>query len=137
MAFKSAIELLEERLRFSLEAQGKSHEYLKQHLEKVWQIYYDLEARTHDLEVQVNLLTRLMTTIALENLGIDLKEFRRLIRRVEKELTNDSEIAHLESLFSLDSKHPSHENKNQKRTLRKKPNDSKKNKEDPGLNPPK
>ncbi len=106
--FKKTLELLEARIRMELASYNRSNEYIKQHLEKLWQIYHDLETRMHDTEVQVNLLTRLLTTLSLEHLQIDLRHFRRLIRRMEKELEIDSEIAHLEDLFQLEPKLPRH-----------------------------
>lgn len=111
LAFKKTLELLEARIKLELGSQGKSNDYIKQHLDKLWRIFHELETRTHDLEVQVNLITRLITVLSLENLGIDLRNFRRLIRRVEKELEVDTEVAHLESLFSLEPKDPAHKHK--------------------------
>jgi hypothetical protein len=98
------LDLLEERLHLEQGTSKRSLEYMKQHLNKLWEAHNQQEERMNDSEIQVNLLTRLMTTICLERLGVRLSEFRKLIRRTEKELADDSEIAHLDGLFALDTK---------------------------------
>lgn len=57
--------------------------------------------RLTDLEVHVNLLARLLTTLCLEKLGIRAEALKRLVRRVEKEAVRDSQIMELESLYKL------------------------------------
>jgi len=116
------LDLLEERVRMEQGAGKKTYDYLKQHIDKLWQIYNNHEERLNDSELQVNLLTRLITTLCLEKLGYRLSEFRKLIRRTEKELADDSEIAHLESLFSLETKDdPDASASPKKTTVKKKP----------------
>ncbi|SRR5258706_1989145 len=105
---KEMMDLVQQRVSQGHQNLDKVLSYLKDHLEKLWKIYNDSEERVGDLEVQVNLLTRLVTTICLESLGMRLSEFRRLIRRMEKEAEEDSEIAHLETLYSLEPKNPTH-----------------------------
>ena len=103
-AIMQQLDLLEERLHLEQGTNKRTFDYIKQHLKKLWEAHNQQEERVNDSEIQVNLLTRLMTTICLERLGIRLSEFRKLIRRTEKELADDSEIAHLEGLFALDAK---------------------------------
>jgi len=98
------MELLEERVRMEQGVSKKTYDYMKQHVNKLWEIHNNHDERLNDMELQINLLTRLLTTLCLEKLGYRLSEFRKLIRRTEKELADDSEIAHLESLFSLEAK---------------------------------
>jgi hypothetical protein len=57
--------------------------------------------RLTDLEVHVNLLARLLTTLCLEKWGIKADALKRLVRRVEKEAVRDSQIMELESLYKL------------------------------------
>ena len=61
--------------------------------------------RLTDLEVHVNLLARLLTTLCIEKLGIRVGALRRLVRRVEKEALRDSQIVELESLYNLPHGH--------------------------------
>ena len=103
-AVMQQLDLLEERMRLEQGTNKRTFDYIKQNLKKLWEAHNQQEERMNDSEIQVNLLTRLMTTICLERLGIRLSEFRKLIRRTEKELADDSEIAHLEGLFALDIK---------------------------------
>jgi hypothetical protein len=62
------------------------------------------EDRLTDLEVHVNLLARLLTTLCLEKLGIRADALKRLVRRVEKEALRDSQIMELESLYKLSNR---------------------------------
>ncbi len=78
------------------------------------------EVRLTDIEVHVNILARLLTTLCIEKLGIRLGALKRLVRRVEKEAVRDSQIMELESLYKL-----SHGNS------KKIPSTSAKPKEDP------
>jgi hypothetical protein len=64
------------------------------------------EDRLIDLEVHVNLLARLLTTLCLEKLGIRADALKRLVRRVEKEALRDSQIMELESLYKLSNGNP-------------------------------
>jgi len=114
------MDLLEERVRMEQGASKKSYDYTKQHLNKLWEIHNNHEERLNDMELQINLLTRLITTLCLEKLGYRLSEFRKLIRRTEKELADDSEIAHLESLFSLESRSDADLSISSKKTIVKK-----------------
>lgn len=57
--------------------------------------------RLTSIEVHVNILARLLTTLCIEKLGIRLGALRRLVRRVEKEAVRDSQIMELESLYKL------------------------------------
>ncbi len=54
-----------------------------------------------DIEIRINLLTRLLTTLCVENLGIRAPTLKRVIKRIEKEAFRDSQIMELESLYSL------------------------------------
>ena len=64
------------------------------------------EDRLADLEIHVNLLARLLTTLCLEKLGIRAESLKRLVRRVEKEALRDSQIMELESLYKLSNGNP-------------------------------
>ena len=60
-----------------------------------------VDDRLTGLEVHVNILARLLTTLCIEKLGIRIGALRRLVRRVEKEAVRDSQIMELESLYKL------------------------------------
>lgn len=62
--------------------------------------------RLTNLEVHVNLLARLLTTLCIEKLGIRVGALKRLVRRIEKEALRDSQIMELESLYNLSHGHP-------------------------------
>ena len=57
--------------------------------------------RLSDLEAHVNLLTRLLTALCIEKLGMRLGVLRRLVKRIESEAIRDSQIMELESLYKL------------------------------------
>ncbi len=57
--------------------------------------------RLTGLEVHVNILARLLTTLCIEKFGIRIGVLKRLVRRVEKEAVRDSQIMELESLYKL------------------------------------
>lgn len=57
--------------------------------------------RLWDIEIHINLLTRLLTTLCIEKFGMRALTLKRLVRRIEKEVSRDSQIMELESLYSL------------------------------------
>lgn len=69
------------------------------------------DERIQDMEIHVNLLTRLLTTLCVEKLGMRIGVLKRLIKRIEKEAIRDSQILHLETLYKMsqpsDKKGPS------------------------------
>jgi hypothetical protein len=74
---------------------------LKKEIGKVAEGGERADDRLTDLEVHVNILARLLTTLCIEKLGIRIGALRRLVRRVEKEAVRDSQIMELESLYKL------------------------------------
>ncbi len=74
---------------------------LKKEMGKVAEGGERAEDRLTGIEVHVNILARLLTTLCIENLGIRLGALKRLVRRVEKEAVRDSQIMELESLYKL------------------------------------
>ena len=60
-----------------------------------------IQERIQDIEIHVNLLTRLLTTLCVEKFGMRVGVLKRLIKRIEKEAIRDSQILHLESLYNL------------------------------------
>jgi hypothetical protein len=106
---RKKLELFERHLKE--EALGKEEgdiRWLKNHITQMIETHQEYQTRFEETEFQVNLLTRLVTTLCLENFGFRLSQFRKLIRKIEKEAEEDSEIAHLESLYALEPKVPSH-----------------------------
>ena len=81
-------------------------EYLKKHLDKLWEHAEEASERLQDIEVHVNLLTRLITALCIEKLGMRIGVLKRLIKKIEKEAIRDSQIHQLESLYKLPH-HPS------------------------------
>ena len=76
-------------------------DYLKKHLDKLWERAEDASERLQDIEVHVNLLTRLLTALCVERLGMRIGVLKRMIKKIEKEAIRDSQIHHLESLYQL------------------------------------
>ncbi|HOW58503.1 MAG TPA: hypothetical protein PLO78_02110 [Candidatus Omnitrophota bacterium] len=62
--------------------------------------------RLTDLEIHMNLLTRLLTTLCVEKLGIRVGALKSMVRRIEKEAVRDSQIMELESLYNLPQANP-------------------------------
>lgn len=84
----------------SLEVQNVIETMLKQ-LRQLHGFSKDAGDRLEDLEIHVSLLTRLMTTLCMEKLGMKVGVLKRMIKRIEKEAVRDSQIMHLESLYNL------------------------------------
>lgn len=63
----------------------------------------EIGERVQDIEIHVNLLTRLLTTLCIEKFGVRVGVLKRLIKRIEQEAIRDSQISHLESLYNLSS----------------------------------
>jgi hypothetical protein len=76
-------------------------EYLKKHLDKLWGHAHEASERLQDIEVHLNLLTRLVTALCVEKLGMRLGVLKRMIKKIEKEAIRDSQIHHLESIYQL------------------------------------
>jgi hypothetical protein len=57
--------------------------------------------KLQDIEIHVNLLTRLLTTLCIEKFGMRIGVLKRMIKRIEKEAIRDSQILHLEELYKL------------------------------------
>lgn len=74
---------------------------LKKEIGKVSEDGEQADDRLTDIEVHVNILARLLTTLCIEKLGIRIGALKRLVRRVEKEAMRDSQIMELESLYKL------------------------------------
>ena len=76
-------------------------DYFKKHLDKLWEEAQQSADRLQDIEVHVNLLTRLFTAVCIEKLGMRIGVLKRMIKKIEKEAIRDSQIHHLESLYKL------------------------------------
>jgi hypothetical protein len=74
---------------------------VKKHLEKLWENAEKVEEKIQDIEIHVNLLTRLLTTLCVEKFGMRIGVLKRLIKRIEKEAIRDSQILHLETLYKM------------------------------------
>ena len=74
---------------------------LKRRLEEVMETAGDLASRLEDAEIHNNLLTRFITTICIEKIGMRIGVLKRLLKRVETEAVRDSQIHQLESLYNL------------------------------------
>ena len=59
------------------------------------------EEKVQDIEIHLNLLTRLITTLCIEKFGMRIGVLKRMIKRIEKEAIRDSQILHLETLYKL------------------------------------
>ncbi|MDP3921575.1 MAG: hypothetical protein Q8R76_12320 [Candidatus Omnitrophota bacterium] len=80
------------------------HEYLtkiQEEIDRLTDLSDKSEERLQDIEIHINLLTRLITTLCVEKFGMRVGVLKRLIKRVEKEAIRDSQILHLESIYSL------------------------------------
>jgi len=74
---------------------------LKKEVLKSSETHTHSKKRLLDIEIHINLLTRLLTTLCIEKFGIRALTLKRLVRRIEKEVFRDSQIMELESLYSL------------------------------------
>ncbi len=83
----------------------------KKQFERLSEDFQKSEERIQDIEIHVNLLTRLLTTLCVEKFGMRIGVLKRLIKRIEKEAIRDSQILHLENLYKMsapsDKKGPS------------------------------
>ncbi len=75
--------------------------HIKKQIQKQTEQLAKTDERIQDLEIHVNLLTRLLTTLCVEKFGMRIGVLKRLIKRIEKEAIRDSQISHLEALYKL------------------------------------
>ena len=87
---------------------------IRQKMEESSEDVSKLWERLQDAEIHINLLTRLITTLCIEKLGMRVGVLKRLLKRIEKEAIQDCQILHLESIYNL---HP----QNKKSSLSSKP----------------
>jgi hypothetical protein len=98
------LQAIREDLRKEVKLLNEAVDYMKKHVDKLWDYSAEAKDRLHDLEVQVNLTTRLLTALCLEVLHMRPRALRRLIKQVEQEALADSQITHLEELFKLEAR---------------------------------
>ncbi len=79
---------------------------LKNHLKETLENKARDEDRITDLEVHINLLTRLLTTLCIERFGFRVATLRRLVKRIESQAVRDSQIYELELLYKKSSLTP-------------------------------
>ncbi len=99
-------------LRRELRLMQQDMGYMKKHVDKLWELGTESSKRLQDAEVQINLLSRLVVTLAIEKMNMRLSVLRRMIRRIEKDAITDSQIQQLESLYKLE--HPADADKKSK-----------------------
>lgn len=74
---------------------------LKKEVSQIADVSAHDDDRLSNLEIHINLLTRLLTTLCVEKFGIRIGVLKALVRRIEKEAVRDSQILELESLYNL------------------------------------
>ena len=74
---------------------------VQKQFEKLSADFQKCDERIQDIEIHVNLLTRLLTTLCVEKFGMRIGVLKRLIKRIEKEAIRDSQILHLETLYKM------------------------------------
>ncbi len=84
----------------TLEFYSKINELQKQVIETQSTVE-SLSSRLEDAEIHVNILTRFVTAVCIEKVGMRVGVLKRLLKRVEGEAVRDSQILHLESLYKL------------------------------------
>ena len=75
--------------------------HFKKQFQKLWEQAGRADERLQDIEIHLNLLTRLLTTLCVEKFGMRIGVLKRMIKRIEKEAIRDSQILHLEELYKL------------------------------------
>ncbi len=79
---------------------------LKEQVLKLTETSGEAQERLQDLEIHVNIITRLLTTLCIEKFGMRLGVLKRIIQRIEKEAIRDSQILHLENLYKMAPENP-------------------------------
>ncbi len=74
---------------------------LKRKMDEITEAAEGLSSRLEDAEIHINLLTRFITTICIEKIGMRIGVLKRLLKRIESEAVRDSQIHQLESLYNL------------------------------------
>lgn len=113
-SFDRVVHSIKEELKKEDKTLHEGLEYIKKHLDKLWEHVAETNERLMDLEVQSNLMTRLVTTICIEKLKINSDVLTKLIRRIEKEAIEDSQIMNLEQMFSLEHEEEKHSKRKHK-----------------------
>ena len=103
-SLEEAIHAIRMELKREDKALQEGLDYIKKHLDKLWEFVAETNERLVDLEVQSNLMTRLVTTLCVERLKINSDQLTKLIRKIEKEAIDDSQVLHLEQLYNLQHK---------------------------------
>jgi hypothetical protein len=77
---------------------------LKKQVHEIGSHQGDADDRLQDIEIHINLITRLLTTLCVEKFGMRIGVLKRMIKRIEKETIRDSQILHLEEIYKLPPK---------------------------------
>ena len=101
---KSSIKVLRKELLAEDRILTDEIRYIKKHLDKIWEHVSNTNERLQDLEVQMNLLSRLVAALAVEKLNMRTFSLMKMIKRIEKQAIADAQISHLENLYRLE--HP-------------------------------
>jgi len=90
-------------------------------IDELWAHIQKSDERMQDMEIHVNLLTRLLTTLCIEKFGMRVGVLKRMIKRIEKEAIRDSQISHLESLYKLPQRPDGHKGRSSRPTPKSDP----------------
>lgn len=75
--------------------------YIKKHLDKIWEHVSQTNERLQNLEIQVNLLSRLVVNLAIEKMNMRTFTLMKMIRKIEKQFITEGQIQDLEKLYQL------------------------------------
>ena len=97
------MEIRAELLKENRELQHRL-DYIGKHLDKLWEHVAMTNERLQNIEIYINIISRLITTVFIEKVGVKLNTLKRLLRRIEQETIQDSQINYLEDLYRLEGK---------------------------------
>jgi chromosome segregation ATPase len=99
-------DVAEFRHEFLKENREMAHrlDYMGKHLDKLWEHVSTTNERLQNLEIYVNILNRLVSTLCIEKMGIKLSALKKMLQHIENEAARDSQVNYLEELFRLDGR---------------------------------
>lgn len=99
---KELLELRTELLKENREIRHRL-DYVSKHLDKLWEHVATTNERLQDLEIYMNILSRLITTLCIEKMGMKLTSLKQILKRIQDDAIADSQVSYLEDLYRLDN----------------------------------
>ncbi len=107
---RKILDLRSEYLKENREIRNRL-DYMSKHLDKLWEQVTQANERLQELEIYMNIVSRLLTTVCIDKIGIKMGNLKLMLKKIQDEAIADSQVSYLEELYRLDESKGERENK--------------------------